>query len=159
MPTPYTASGVGSAIPASALGGLATYTNTDPGTTTASMTLQPSVAITSFTETATTIPGHTINGTTLPPVTIPYQSTITTYRPIISTKRPVTTEPPKTSKASYIEKGLPASLLVIMACAFSVTFLPPGHALCFLGGCIVASGINIFRIHLMTRGEPNGLFT
>ncbi|CAF9905149.1 MAG: hypothetical protein HETSPECPRED_004893 [Heterodermia speciosa] len=79
VPTQYTASGVGSAIPFSALGEWSTYTTTIPGTTIApstvpAQTVAPSVVSGSTVEAATTKPASTIPGTTVAPVT----STITT---------------------------------------------------------------------------------
>ena len=79
VPTQYTASGVGSAIPLSALGEWSTYTTTIPGTTIApstvpAQTIAPSVVSGSTVEAATTKPASTIPGTTVAPVT----STITT---------------------------------------------------------------------------------
>jgi hypothetical protein len=83
LPTPYTSSGIGSAIPASALGDEATYTTTIPGTTVEGKTLAPvttsPVVITgnpgTTINTVTTIPATTIPGTTIPPKTL----TITTH--------------------------------------------------------------------------------
>lgn len=79
VPTQYTAAGVGSAIPLSALGQWSTYTTTIPGTTVEpstvpAQTVPPSVFSGSTVEPATTKPASTIPGTTVPPVT----STITT---------------------------------------------------------------------------------
>ena len=79
VPTQYTAAGVGSAIPLSALGQWSTYTTTIPGTTVEpstvpAQTVSPSVVSGSTVEPATTMPASTIPGTTVPPVT----STITT---------------------------------------------------------------------------------
>ena len=79
VPTQYTASGVGSAIPSSALGEWSTYKTTIPGTTIApstipAQTIEPSVISGSTVEAATTKPASTIPDTTVAPVT----STITT---------------------------------------------------------------------------------
>ncbi|MCJ1323318.1 hypothetical protein MMC15_008674 [Xylographa vitiligo] len=80
LPTPFTSSGVGSAIPASELGGLATYTVTVPASTIQPTTLPPEVispvVLGSTTiPTATTDPATTIPGTTIPPTTF----TVTTH--------------------------------------------------------------------------------
>ncbi|MCJ1284637.1 hypothetical protein MMC26_003972 [Xylographa opegraphella] len=80
LPTPFTSSGVGSAIPASELGGLATYTVTVPASTVQPTTLPPEiispVVLGSTTiPTATTDPATTIPGTTIPPTTF----TVTTH--------------------------------------------------------------------------------
>ncbi|MCJ1298708.1 hypothetical protein MMC08_001498 [Hypocenomyce scalaris] len=75
VPTPYTSSGIGSAIPASQLGGEATYTTTIPGTTiqpstvaaqtvTATSVVGDSTVVVATTEAASTIPGTTIAPTT-----------------------------------------------------------------------------------------------
>ena len=74
VPTQYTASGVGSAIPLSALGEWSTYTTTIPGTTIApstipAQTIAPSVVSGSTVEAATTKPASTIPETTVAPVT------------------------------------------------------------------------------------------
>ncbi|KAI9672875.1 MAG: hypothetical protein M1829_004425 [Trizodia sp. TS-e1964] len=69
LPTPFTSKGVGSAIPASALGGGATYTTT----------------ITTTSVSATTVPATVISGSTIPATTI--QSSI------IATKVVTTTSP------------------------------------------------------------------
>ncbi|MCJ1417554.1 hypothetical protein MMC32_003898 [Xylographa parallela] len=80
LPTPFTSSGVGSAIPASDLGGLATYTVTVPASTVQPTTVPPEVispvVLGSTTiPTATTDPATTIPGTTIPPTTF----TVTTH--------------------------------------------------------------------------------
>ncbi|MCJ1296378.1 hypothetical protein MMC34_007944 [Xylographa carneopallida] len=80
LPTPFTSSGVGSAIPASDLGGLATYTVTVPASTIQPTTLPPEVISpvvlgSSTIPTATTDPATTIPGTTIPPTTF----TVTTH--------------------------------------------------------------------------------
>ncbi|MCJ1382466.1 hypothetical protein MMC17_005579 [Xylographa soralifera] len=80
LPTPFTSSGVGSAIPASDLGGLATYTITVPASTVQPMTVPPEiispVVLGSTTiPTVTTDPATTIPGTTIPPTTF----TVTTH--------------------------------------------------------------------------------
>ncbi|KAL2005553.1 hypothetical protein VTN00DRAFT_10046 [Thermoascus crustaceus] len=65
LPSPWTSKGVGSAIPASALGAPATYTTTVPGTT-----RHPST-IPAETVPATTVDGCVIPATTKPATTIP----------------------------------------------------------------------------------------
>ena len=80
LPTPFTSSGIGSAIPASDLGGLATYTVTVPASTVQPTTVPPEVispvVLGSTTiPTATTDPATTIPGTTIPPTTF----TVTTH--------------------------------------------------------------------------------
>lgn len=74
VPTQWTAAGVGSAIPLSALGEWSTYTTTIPGTTispstAAAQTVPPSIVSGSTIEPATTKPATTIPGTTIAPVT------------------------------------------------------------------------------------------
>ncbi|KAI9737426.1 MAG: hypothetical protein M1834_009580 [Cirrosporium novae-zelandiae] len=74
MPTPWTSSGVGSAIPVTALGAEITYTTTIPGTTikasTASkQTIPASVVSGSTVIPASTKPASTIPGTTISPIT------------------------------------------------------------------------------------------
>ena len=61
VPTPYTGTGVGSAIPITALGGLATYTLTLPATTVAPTTVGTTVI------SATTVPPSTTTITTMAP--------------------------------------------------------------------------------------------
>ena len=80
VPTQYTASGVGSAIPVSQLGEWTTYTTTIPGTTVPPSTipahaLPASTASGGTVEPATTEPASTIAGTTIAPQT----STVTTH--------------------------------------------------------------------------------
>ncbi|MCJ1398037.1 hypothetical protein MMC11_001234 [Xylographa trunciseda] len=80
LPTPFTSAGVGSAIPASDLGGLATYTVTVPASTIQPTTLPPEVVSpvvlgSTTIPTATTDPATTIPGTTIPPTTF----TVTTH--------------------------------------------------------------------------------
>ena len=62
VPTPFTGTGVGSAIPATALGGLATYTLTLAGTTVAPTTVSGSVV-----EQGTTMAPSTTTVTTIAP--------------------------------------------------------------------------------------------
>lgn len=74
VPTQFTAAGVGSAIPVSALGEWSVYTTTIPGTTISpstvpAQTLPPSVVSDRTVEAATTKPATTIPGTTISPVT------------------------------------------------------------------------------------------
>ncbi|KAK2749114.1 hypothetical protein FQN55_003816 [Onygenales sp. PD_40] len=74
MPQPWTSKGVGSAIPGSELGDLATYTTTIPGTTRGASTIPAStIAATTVSGSvipATTIPATTVPGTTIPPTTL-----------------------------------------------------------------------------------------
>lgn len=76
LPTPYTSAGVGSAIPASNLGAVVTYTVTIPASTIQPTTILPQVITevmvvgsstipTATTEAATIIPGTTIPATTV----------------------------------------------------------------------------------------------
>lgn len=81
IPTQYTAAGVGSAIPATALGEWTTYTTTFPATTippttVAATVLPASVSNGETVEPATTEPAETLAGTTIAPKT----STITAHR-------------------------------------------------------------------------------
>ena len=74
VPTQYTAAGVGSAIPLSALGEWSVFTTTIPGTTippstVPAQTLPPSIVSDRTVEAATTKPATTIPGTTISPVT------------------------------------------------------------------------------------------
>ncbi|KAA6410196.1 MAG: hypothetical protein FRX48_05617 [Lasallia pustulata] len=84
LPTLYTSAGVGSAIPASELGGIATYTTTIPGTTVEPTTL-PAQTVTVVTTQAggstavvgmTTVGPTTLPGTTLPAVTETYTKAV-----------------------------------------------------------------------------------
>jgi len=74
LPTQYTASGVGSAIPVSALGEWTTYTTTIPGSTIPATTspahvIPASVVSGSTVAPATTEPAMTLAATTVPPIT------------------------------------------------------------------------------------------
>lgn len=64
IPTPYTAAGVGSAIPLTALGGGATYTTTITGTTVLATTMAATTEA-STTIAATTLQGTTVQGSTI----------------------------------------------------------------------------------------------
>ncbi|MCJ1408791.1 hypothetical protein MMC19_002867 [Ptychographa xylographoides] len=83
LPTPFTSAGVGSAIPASALGALATFTITVPGSTIQPTVLTPSEVFTPVVIGSTTIissqlePAITIPGTTIAPTTY----TVTSHLP------------------------------------------------------------------------------
>ncbi|KAI9811055.1 MAG: hypothetical protein M1827_005637 [Pycnora praestabilis] len=73
LPTPYTSAGVGSAIPATALGAGATYTTIIPGTT-ISPTTVPGETESALVNSGTTIPATTllpttVQGTTVAPIT------------------------------------------------------------------------------------------
>ncbi|KAI9876323.1 MAG: hypothetical protein M1830_006763 [Pleopsidium flavum] len=83
MPTPYTSAGVGSAIPASILGGEATYTTTIPGTTVEpttipAQTVPASVASGSTVVPATTKPATTEQGTTIAPKVLTITKAVST---------------------------------------------------------------------------------
>ena len=112
IPTPWTSSGVGSAIPGSQLGNLATYTSTLPGsypppTTAAPSTVSAETVYGGYTlSTAATVPSYTVPGTSLAGSTY----TIVTTRPSIT--------PPITSRAERIIE-LPIaniSMAVFIAC-------------------------------------------
>ena len=83
MPTPYTSSGIGSAIPASGLGGLVTvtYTTTFPGTTIPPSTMEP-----------TTLPAVVLSETVVLPITITAQvgSLVTLITSVMETASTVT---------------------------------------------------------------------
>lgn len=84
MPTPYTSAGVGSAIPASALGGEATYTTTIPGTTVEPTTVAPQTVAASVISGSTAVPATTKPATTIPGTTVaPKVLTIT--KPVSAT--------------------------------------------------------------------------
>ncbi|KAL8734342.1 MAG: hypothetical protein Q9166_001540 [cf. Caloplaca sp. 2 TL-2023] len=81
IPTQYTAAGSGSAIPATALGQVATITTTIPGTTVepstvSPETIAPSVSGTSTVEPASTRSASVIPGTTIQPRTSTYTTTV-----------------------------------------------------------------------------------
>ena len=84
IPTPWTSKGVGTAIPASQLGGLITYTTTVPGGTVAPSTVvAQTISMTGgygLTLNATTTPASTVPGTSQPPMT----AVITTTQPSIT---------------------------------------------------------------------------
>ncbi|KAI9815201.1 MAG: hypothetical protein M1832_005536 [Thelocarpon impressellum] len=81
LPKPYTSAGVGSAIAASALGALKTFTTTVPGTTVEATTIPAStIAATRVSGTdvpASTVAASTIGGTTVAPLTTVMTSGIT----------------------------------------------------------------------------------
>jgi hypothetical protein len=83
MPTPYTSSGIGSAIPASGLGGLVTvtYTTTFPGMTIPPSTIEP-----------TTLPAVVLSETVILPTTITAQvgSSVTLITSVVETASMVT---------------------------------------------------------------------
>lgn len=116
VPTQYTASGVGSAIPASALGEWSTYTTTFPGTTVApstvpAQTVPPSVVSGSTLEPETTKPASTIPGTTVAPKT----STM-------STKVPAATSI-QTSDGMVLARTASLSLAGFAACSMIIILL------------------------------------
>ena len=81
MPTQYTATGVGSAIPVSELGEWITYTTTIPGTTRPPTTVAAHVLAASMVsgttiQPATTVPAETFAGTTAAPKTNTFTSRI-----------------------------------------------------------------------------------
>lgn len=91
LPKQFTGSGVGNVIPASALGGVATYTITIPGTTIPATilpahTISPLIVGTTTIPTATTEPGTTIPGTTRAATTV----TVTSFIPLVASSTTTT---------------------------------------------------------------------
>lgn len=98
IPTPYTASGVGSAIPLSALGGYATFIITIPGTTLAATTV---AGTTNAGETApSTVAGTTNPGTTQA------ATTISAHTSLITSMIAAGTAAPSSSSAGHAGIGL-----------------------------------------------------
>ncbi|KAL8842885.1 MAG: hypothetical protein Q9170_000289 [Blastenia crenularia] len=76
IPTQYTASGSGSAIPATALGQVVTVTTTFPGTTVEASTVAPETISPSISGSSTIVPASTKPGTTLPGTTVEAKTSI-----------------------------------------------------------------------------------
>ena len=122
IPTQYTASGVGSAIPASALGAEITYTTTILGTTIAPTTLPAETVTVTPTAIGSTTPvatlmteaATTVLGTTIPPTTV----TITTNGPVTTITHATTTTTP-TGAAIAIVGGDSNSVVGLMSFLFA----------------------------------------
>ena len=80
LPTQYTASGVGSAIPVSALGEWSTYTTTIPGTILPPVTIAAHVLAASIVSGSTVVPATTTPATTVPATTIAPQTSVLTTK-------------------------------------------------------------------------------
>ncbi|MCJ1348411.1 hypothetical protein MMC31_006643 [Peltigera leucophlebia] len=78
LPTQFTAAGVGTAIPLTALGKVVTYTTVIPGTTVVPLTVPALTQVPSVVDGATVVPGTTKPATVIPGTTIPAKTSTVT---------------------------------------------------------------------------------
>lgn len=86
MPTPFTSKGVGSAIPASALGGAATYTTVISGSVGGGTVIPAQTFTASVVNGSTVAPQSTIAATTIPGTTFPAETSVVTKTGASATK-------------------------------------------------------------------------